>query len=349
MKMAIFALRMAASFANQSALICKAAIHEGWEVDERDISERARFPKEHWDRMITVVPLWPRYIYDCVRLAMPWMSQSFILYGPVDGPFTLNVNFFKVIQNTIRQERIAVPSQFCKDMLAKSGIHCGPVVRHGIDPGDFKFSKSKKYDRLNTLRAQHPDRTIFFSNLNPLARKGFPQLAKATEILAAKRPKDFTVILHTGLKKALQIYPGLEKVPNLVLEDAYNQLPYRQIALKTVSCDVLVHPSLNEGFGLTILEAMAAKKTIVCVDAPAMNELVSEKEAYLVPITGVKEVKYHPGGCMAQLHEYTPESLALVMEYAMDNPKESREKANRAHKKSKQYHYRKVYKPLVKK
>lgn len=348
MKLAIFALRQAASFRNQANLIHKAAIHAGYAVEDRDIVQRVKYREERWDRLIQISPLWPRYVYDSVRLGAPWISRNFTLYGPVDGPYTMNVAFFQVMQNTVREDRVVVPSQFCKEMMARNNIHVGQVVPHGIDPEDFKFGKDPRYDRLKRLREKYPGRTVFFSNLNPLHRKGFDHLTKATEILQKKRPQDWIFILHTGRDKALKHAPGLAKIKNMVIEDAYNVLPFRQTALKTVSCDVFVFPSLLEGFGLPILEAMAARRCIVCLDAPAMNELVSEKEAWLFPMTHVKPETWQAPGCVAQLHEYDPAELARAMEHAMDHPKESQDKAEAAYKRAQQYHYLKVYGPLVK-
>lgn len=348
MKLAIFSLRSAASFRNQSALLYRAAVKHGWEVDERDITQRARFPRERWDRVLVLGPLWPRYIFDAVRLAMPWMSKTFWLYGPVDGPYTTNITFFQVIKNSILEQRVVVPSRFCKEMIARSGIHVGAIIPHGLDPADFKFDEIQRYDRLKRLRVKHPGRKILFSNLNPLHRKGFFHLAKALEILAARRPKDFTFILHTGRAKALKHAPQLDKIPNLVIEDAYNELPFRQVALKTLSCDVFVFPSLLEGFGLPILEAMMAKRPIVMADARAHNELVDPKSAWLVPVRDVKKEKWEAPGCYAMLHHYAPADLATSMEEAMDHPKEAQEKAERAHTLAQRYHYLKVYEPFVK-
>ena len=349
MKMAIFALRQAASFRNQSHLLYKAAIHKGWEAEERDISERADWPKESWDSIISLVPLWPRYIFESVRLCAPWLAKRFWLYGPVDGPYTQNEAFFMVMRNTMTVDRLATCSEYCRESMAKSGIHVRHVIHHGLDPDDFKFDKATRDERMKRLREQHPGRTIFFSNLNPIKRKGFDHLASAIQILSKKRAEDFIFVLHTGRDRALHHEPKLAKIPNLVIEDAYNQLPFRNIALKTMSCDVFVFPSLLEGFGLPVLEAMMSKRAIICADYPAMNELVDPKSAWMIPVTDVNTEKWEGPGCYAPMCHYEPSQLASCMEQAMDNPKECKEKAARAHNRSKNYHYLKVYEPFMKK
>lgn len=344
LKLAIFAHRGPASFRNQSGLLYKAGIQLGYEVEERDISQRAVYPTDQWDRIIVLVPLWPRYVFDAVRLSTPWFSKKFTLYGPVDGPYMLNVTFLKVVN----QLNVITTSQFCREAMIKSEVKVNGVVYHGIDPRDFKFSDSPKYDRFKQLRAKHPGKTIFFSNLNPIHRKGFKHLSRALQILSKKRPRDFVFILHTGRGDAMKHSPDLAKIPGLVIEDAYNQLPFRQIALKTASCDVFVFPSLLEGFGLPVLEAAAAGRPIVCCDMAPLTEILRPDDAWWFPYQNIREEEWQAPGCRAQLHEYDPADLARAMETAMDHPKESAEKAKKAQERSRAFHYMKVYKPLLK-
>lgn len=338
------------SFMNQAVLIRKVFIDAGWEVETLHTEQALAYPKQHYDRCVALLPLWPRYIFGAARVLAPWITKEHLLYGPVDGPYQTNLNLFKVMQHY----RIIVPSQFCADCFKRNGLQVLKVVRHGINHTDFEFEDIPKYNRLKKLRKKYPNRKILFSNINPLHRKGLVHLCKALKILYEKMPHKYVFILHTGVKKAQDLLEklapkeklNLKKIPNLVLEDQYAKLPFRQIALKTVACDILVHPSLNEGFGETILEAMVAKRTIVCLDAPAMNELVNDESAYLFSYKELKEEKWD-NGAIAQLYDYDPEDLALAMELAITNSKESEEKAERAYENSLEYDFRKVYKPLI--
>jgi glycosyltransferase involved in cell wall biosynthesis len=335
---------------NQAMLIRKCAVEMGFEVEMINSTESMKFPKERYDKGIAFVPLWARYIYDVARLLAPWFSRTSVLYGPVDGPYKTNLNLFGVINNF----RLVVPSQFCKDCLDRNNIHVLDVVPHGIDHSDFMFEDIPKYSRLKRLREKYPNRKILFSNLNPLHRKGLVHLAKALGILNKKIGGDYIFILHTGLKQAQEVVTklapsekiDLTKIPNLVIEDQYAKLPFRAIAEKMTACDVYVHPSLNEGFGEPILEAAAAKRTIVCLDAGAMNEIVSEKEAWLYPMTEVREEVWD-NGAIAQLHEYMPQALADAMQYAIEDEKASEEKAEKAFQRSLEFDYKKVYKKLL--
>lgn len=343
MKMHLVTLRKAASFRNQADLIYKAAVQAGYEVKLDTIQDTFGRPKTKWDMLLAIIPIWPRYIFDMVRLTAPWMASKHIIYGPVDGPLSTNINLF----NLMKHMRIITPSHWCKEMLARSGVKVMDVVHHGINPADFEFEDKTRYTRLATLREEYPRKTIFFSNINPLHRKGFNELVKAIDILYHKVGTKFIFILHTGLEQARKLCKNIEKTPQLVIEDAYNKLPFRAIAEKTAACDVFVLPSLLEGFGLPVLEAAACKKPIVCCDFAPLTEIIDEKSAWLFPFQTIKEEVWK-NGSIAQLHQYRPADLANAMECAMKEKKESKEKAAAAFERSKAFDYRDVYGKLVK-
>ena len=342
MKLQIIALRGPASFRNQADLISKCARAMGWGVEDKSLEQAVVGPpKGRSDLLITMIPLWPRYIFDVIRFTA-WCTRKHVIYGPVDGPYAQNINLFNIMRNM----RFAAPSHWCaKHITESAGVPCG-VIHHGIDHADFKFSQERIDAQRATWSPKDPDRTILFSNLNPIHRKGFPHLCKALKILHKKVGDKFLMVMHTGKIRARNLYPDILNTPGLLIEDAYNKLPFRAIALKTVACDVLVCPALLEGFGLPILEGMAAGVTIVCLDAPAMNELVNDKTAWMFPMSELK-VERWKNGALAHMHEYTPASLAAAMEKAITRKAESKKKAAAAHKKSLEYDYMKVYKELL--
>ncbi len=344
MRFAIYALREAASFRNQSALLCKTATRLGFEVIERDISQPANFKKDYFDRTIFLAPLWMRYVTDSIRLSCPWLSKHFSFYGPVDGPFTLNVSFFKVLE----QIEVITTSKWCVEQIHKANAKVDGFIYHGIDPDDFKFKKEQIEQQRQRWSKENPDLYVFFSNLNPIHRKGFHHLAKALILMEQTGRADYVFVLHTGKAKALAIAPELAKAQHLIIEDLYNTLPFRQIALKTASCDCYVMPSMLEGFGLPLLESAAAERPAIFVDTAPMNEILSDEEGYPIPFTSIKQEEWKAPQCYAQLHDYDPQELANSMLHVLDHRKEAEEKGKRARKRSEDFDYWKVYKNFVK-
>jgi hypothetical protein len=70
-------------------------------------------------------------------------------------------------------------------------------------------------------------------------------------------------------------------IPLTVTRWGENAEAYRQAMLEA---DLIFAPRLQEGFGTTVLEAMAAGKAVAAPDAPAMNEyLTDDVTGYLLP------------------------------------------------------------------
>lgn len=348
MKCAVWSLRSAMSFKNQAELLAKAGKRNGWITEERNLGQRAIYRQERWDFSIVLAPLWPIYVFDVARIGAPWMSHKFRLYAPVDGKLEHNLQMIHVLRNTIKERNLVTTSSYCREALAESGLSNVQVVPHGLDPLDFTFPQERLEAGKKKLKHDYGDRVIFFCNINPLHRKGLSHLALAMEFLNTKRALEYAVILHTGKAKALELAPKLQEISNLFIENAYRQCSFRQIAFKTLTCDAVVFPSLLEGFGLPVLEALFAGKPVVMANARAHNELVSKDCAWMAPITNVIEEYWKAPSCIAKLHNYEPEELAKCMEMAIDNPKERLEKGVKAKERSHKYHYLNVYKQFFK-
>jgi glycosyltransferase involved in cell wall biosynthesis len=336
------------SFRNQADLLAKAGRRYGWVTEQRNIGERAVFKSERWDLSIVLAPLWPIYVFDVARVGAPWLSKRFRLYGPVDGPLAHNLQMVSVLKNTIKERNIATTSQYCREALAESGLKDVAVVPHGLDPLDFVFPEDRLKAGFAKLREAYGDRVVFWCNINPLHRKGLTHLAEAMEFLNVKHVNDYVVVLHTDKAEAVKLAPKLQEISNLVIEDAYRHLNFRQIAFKTLTCDVVLFPSLLEGFGLPVLEALFAGKPVVMANARAHNELVGPDCAWIAPVVEVKTEFWKGSSCNAKLHLYNPEDLAVCMASAIENLEERKEKSVKAKMRSRNYHYLSVYKQFFK-
>jgi len=144
--------------------------------------------------------------------------------------------------------RIVVGGSFARDTL----------VAEGIDPAKIRVNPyGVDWDRFavpgDPASAGRPPRFLFAGSVT--ARKGVPALLDAWRALA---PRDAELWLagNVGARERalLPSLPGLRVL---------GQVPHAAMAGVYAQCDALVLPSLFEGFGLVILEALAAGLPVI--------------------------------------------------------------------------------------
>ena len=75
--------------------------------------------------------------------------------------------------------------------------------------------------------------------------------------------------------------------------------------------DILVAPSLLEGFGLVIAEAMAAGKPVICLDAGGPGTHVTEECGIKITASSPEEAVHQLAGALERLHQ--KETLRLEL------------------------------------
>lgn len=139
------------------------------------------------------------------------------------------------------------------------------VIYNGVDVNQFTPASSS--------RSASKDFRVFFSgNLN--MRKGAYWLPSIVKHL-----KKNTRIYYTqGLQSQINLpaNAGLQPIGSVPFKDMANR--YRQM-------DLLVMPSVREGFGLAVAEAMACGLPVVATNCSAIPELIDEgKGGFLCPV-----------------------------------------------------------------
>ena len=140
---------------------------------------------------------------------------------------------------------------------------------------DCQSLLDQSYYSEDTL--DHP-RPIFIFVGNIIQRKGLPTLLKACNLLKKQGLNDYTVLIigdgfqKSGLESLARNY-GLENCVQWLGRVDYDRLgKYFRIA------DVFVLPTLEDTWGMVVLEAMAFGKAILCSKAAGTAELVKEGE-----------------------------------------------------------------------
>jgi glycosyltransferase involved in cell wall biosynthesis len=168
----------------------------------------------------------------------------------------------------------------CSDYLAQSatrqeGLDPARVVtiHHGVDPSRFQ---------VNVQRAEYlaalgldPRRRVVGTIGRPIAEKGHEYLLGAIpQILAAHSDAQFLIVGEGPLREQLQA-----QVARLGLQDRVKLPGARPDIAELLSVmDLFVFPSVSEGLGIAILEAMAARVPIVASRIRPLTEMISDGE-----------------------------------------------------------------------
>lgn len=171
-------------------------------------------------------------------------------------------------------DRIFVASQFTRQTLHKIPDLQTPV--HVIPYGSPPPRIQEKQPSTPAKKLQ----VLFVGSLGQ--RKGVSYLFRAIELLAGQ--VDLNLIglpigSCPGLVKALQTYRWL------------GSIPHSEVLQEMQRNDVLVFPSLFEGFGLVILEAMACGLPVITTPHTAGPDVITDGEdGFIVPIRSAEAI-----------------------------------------------------------
>ena len=173
---------------------------------------------------------------------------------------------------------IYVASSFTKQTLATYSGNLAEikVIPYGFPPVNFE----KEYQSLDGRKLK----ILFVGGLSQ--RKGISYLFEA--VAAFQDQVELTVVGHKSISNCTALNQALEQhhwIPSL---------SHNQVLACMREHDVFVFPSLFEGFGLVITEAMSQGIPVITTDRTAGPDLITEGEdGWIVPAgstTAIKEV-----------------------------------------------------------
>ena len=141
----------------------------------------------------------------------------------------------------------------------------------GIDLDEFKIEKFSRPEQVNhrqKLGIENDAFVVFYVG-RPFIRKGFHILLQAWQIFSNLQDKTEKVLLLAGcdLKDVISVAGFCPKgiIPLGYIE---NMEPYY------AACDAVALPSFHEGMPYSLLEAAAARRTMVASDIPGIDSVV---------------------------------------------------------------------------
>ena len=153
------------------------------------------------------------------------------------------------------------------------------VVHNGIDTGYFSRAIGKKSKKRELKIERRSPVVTVIARLEPV--KGHGILIEAYGRVAELYPGSVCLLAGDGTLKA-----GLKKmVKQLHLQDYFIFLGERNDISEILQIsDLIVLPSLNEGLGLALIEALSAGKPVVASNVGGVAEIIiNNKNGLLVP------------------------------------------------------------------
>ena len=205
------------------------------------------------------------------RVVLIWEGVSPSIAG-LNSPLRLAVRrimareFDAAISNT----RAGV--QYLQDVL---GMPSDRIVHHPIEVAEAPALKPGNGD-LPVDR--HDDSFAFLVVGQLIERKGIHRLFEAARLLQNRGVHDFTIqIVGTGeMAGTLQRQiagSSLDKVVRWI-----GPVPYEKLGGRYEACDAVVYPSLEDTWGMVVLEAMCLGRPVLCSKYAGSKEMIQDGE-----------------------------------------------------------------------
>lgn len=178
---------------------------------------------------------------------------------------------------------VAVSQYTAKQIMEKFGLDKEKirVIHHGIDLKEWETIEQKSLERTKDSLALPSDFLLFVGAHEP--RKNLPRLLKALRIVHDRHQKIPLVLVGRRGRDSAEIENGIRE---LALGSWVKTLGYvNDSELRNIYrlASVFVFPSLEEGFGIPLLEAMVCGLPIVASRSSALPEIAQDAAVYTDP------------------------------------------------------------------
>ncbi|MBI5229826.1 MAG: glycosyltransferase [Candidatus Magasanikbacteria bacterium] len=184
-------------------------------------------------------------------------------------------------------DRVRCVGERIKRSLVVRGISEEKII---VQPVRVNTEYIKGYQPKFDIHAKYPDARIIFlclGRLDPV--KNIPWLVKVFAEVSYTHPNVLLLIVGDGVERdrIVQLIKQLGMEKNIKME-GWTSDPYSYLK----SADCLLFPSLSEGYGMVVVEALAAGRRVIMNDVGVANfEVVPSENVAIVPVGDKKQFK----------------------------------------------------------
>jgi len=205
--------------------------------------------------------------------------------SPVDHPEWFNRTFALWYRRllpalTTRARKVITDSAFSKTrIVARTGVPASKVVviPPGVDTARFSVPEPSALQAAQARYGLSGRYVLAVGSLEP--RKNLPRLVHAWEQLQERHPDVALVLVGSRAHTLRRVTLGDGRSLRLL-----GYVPDSDLSLLYGGATCLAIPSLYEGFGLPVLEAMACGAPVVAARAGALPEVVSDAGLLVDPL-----------------------------------------------------------------
>ncbi|MDA3630157.1 glycosyltransferase family 1 protein [Saccharopolyspora oryzae] len=209
-------------------------------------------------------------------------DATFFTNPAVHSP--VKARFFRAWTRTAlrRATLCIVPSEATAAELARSvGADRTrmPVMYHGVDPDRFHPPTPEEVQAVRDRLSLHDQPYVaFLGALEP--RKNVPALIRGFTLACRGRTDSPALVLAGQPGWDTRVERALEAVPHRIRVIRAGYFPFGQLAGFLGGADVVAYPSIGEGFGLPVLEAMACGAAVLTTRRLSLPEVGGDAVAY---------------------------------------------------------------------
>ncbi|WP_449385558.1 glycosyltransferase family 4 protein [Cellulomonas soli] len=222
---------------------------------------------------------------------MPWRAGVPVVVTVHDATFfshpqlhsPLKARFFRaaIRRAVAHAAAVVVPSQATADEVARfTGARADAfhVAYHGVDTTMFHPVDDAERARVRATLGVEGEYVAFLGTLEP--RKNVPALVRAWVTAVTDRPQPPALVLAGGRGWDTQVDDALAEVPAHLDARRVGYLPFDDLPGFLSGAAVVAYPSLGEGFGLPVLEAMACGAAVLTSRELSLPEVGGDAVAY---------------------------------------------------------------------